>query len=347
MKNLFLIIAVIFTAQTMSQAQQVSEKNWTVIHERFATWCPFCGTWGWDFKDSILEEFKDDNVIFLSLDHSGDLNNPIATEFDKNFGGNSQPIFYVDGTDIKVSSSNGATKLQETRFEVDYKNGETPYSALGLEATLDIDTKTLSANALIRFIQGVESGNYYVGLYLLEDVWANQASRTGLQLHKNVLVGSFLPNVFDNHLISGRVDKDTEFQVSGSLENITGEAANYKVLGVVWAFNNLENKYLFNNAFVTDVQQTTSTKNTIENTIYFNAYQAESGNIVVNFEAETQLSTSSELTLTDMSGSVIKKLTAKDLNAKSIQIDANYTPGVHIITVINKGVSTSKKIALF
>ena len=347
MKNLFLIIAVIFTAQTMTQAQEVSEKSWTVIHERFATWCPFCGTWGWDLKERMLEEFKNDDVIFMSLDHSGDLTNDVAKEFDSNFKGSGQPIFYVNGVNINASSSNGSSKIQDTRLEVDYYKDLIPISALGLDATLNQDSKKIDVNALVRFVQEAESGDYYLGLYLLEDIWANQASRTGLQLHKNVLVGSFLPNVFNNHLTTGSVAQGTEFQMSGSIENISGDADNYKVMGVVWAYNNLENRFLFNNAYITDVKVKTSTKDKENAATNFNAYQAESGNIVVSFEGDTQLSSSSELILSEMSGSVIKKLSSKDLNTKSIQINANYVPGVHIITVKNGGVSTSKKIVLF
>ncbi|MCZ2100599.1 MAG: hypothetical protein LC107_03570 [Chitinophagales bacterium] len=342
MKNLFFILAVILTAQTVSLGQTPSEKSWTLIHERFATWCPYCGTWGWDLKENMLEEFKNDNVIFMSVDYSGDLTNPIAKEFDENFGGVGQPIFYVDGVNIAANASNGATKVAETRLEVDFKKDLPPFAALGLDATLNEETKTIDVKALVKYVQEVESGDYLLGLYLLEDVWANQASRTGLQLHKNVLVGSFLPNVFNNPIVSGKVNEGTEFNFSASLDNLSGKSTDYKVLGVIWTFNK---KYLFHNGFITDVKLASSTKDV--DTSNFNAYQDESGNIVVILDQDTDITNITEMMISDISGTIIKKISKNDINSKVLQISTNYVPGIHIITLNNGGIKTSKKVVLY
>ena len=100
MKNFFILLLFLIALQV--QSQTVSTKNWTLIHERTASWCPYCGTWGWDMKDRILTEFADEEVIFMAVHHSGDLTNPVAQQFGDNFGGFGQPIFFVDGVNINA-----------------------------------------------------------------------------------------------------------------------------------------------------------------------------------------------------------------------------------------------------
>jgi len=345
MKHLFIIIGIVFLSQSYSVAQEVSEKNWTLIHERFATWCPYCGTWGWDFKNQVLNEFKDDNVIFMALDYSGELTNSVAKEFDANFTGAGQPIFYVDGVNINVSSSNGTTKLIETRSEVDFKKNVLPYACVGIDARLDETSQSVTANAIVKFVQEVEGGDYYFGMYLLEDVNHSQASQQGTPLHKNVLVNNFLPNVFNNHLIYGKVDQGTEFKLSGTVGNVKAAKDKYHVLGVIWTKNN--NKFLFHNAFISEVKSTTATSDV--NNVNFTAYQAESGKIIVSLDKNFQLNPSSELILSDLSGKVIYQLSGSNLTTGKVQIDTRYTPGLHIVTLKNGSNQTtsSKKIMLF
>lgn len=345
MKNLFLLITVMLTVQTLTSAQDVNEKSWTLIHERFATWCPYCGTWGWDLKDQMLQEFENDNVIYMSVDYSGDLTNPTAKTYDENFGGSGQPLFYVDGVNINASSSNGATKVLETRWEVDYKKDELPFASVGIEAILDESSQSINANGTVKFLQDAEGGDYYFGMYLLEDVLYAQAGRTGISLHKNLLRASFLPEVFNNHLIYGKVDKGTEFKLSGTLYDTKTAKENYHVLGVIWTKNG--NKYLYHNAFIVPVKSTTSTIDKNDDTGSFTVYQAESGNIVVTLDKNMNVGSSSEVLLSDMSGKVIKRLTSRDVSSGSIQIKANYTPGVHVVTFNNGKQTTSKKIMLF
>lgn len=345
-KKLFILLVVFITVQTATYAQEINEKSWTLIHERFATWCPYCGTWGWDLKDQMLAEFKNDNVIFMSVDYSGDLTNPTAKEFDSNFGGVGQPIFYVDGVNINATATNGTTKVQETRLEVDFKKDERPYIGVGVSPVLD-DAGVLTANTKMKFLQDVEGGNYFIGMYLLEDVLAPQASRTGNQLHKNVLRASLLPAVFKNTVATGPVNKDTEFQATGVLTDLKGEADKYKVLSVVWTYNPSTNKYLFHNAFIAPVKKITATHDAQNDNVNFTAFQAESGNIVISLDKNVQVTSSTEIIVTDLSGKIIKQESSDIIHNGTAQIETNYTPGMHIISFKNNGKVSSKKVMLY
>jgi hypothetical protein len=119
MKNLILLFTFFIFSQ--ASAQVVSTKNWTLIHERTASWCPYCGTWGWDMKEQILNKFANENSVFMAVHYSGDLLNPVAEKFGENFVGAGQPLFYVDGFNIGVNSGNISTKISETQAEIDFK----------------------------------------------------------------------------------------------------------------------------------------------------------------------------------------------------------------------------------
>lgn len=140
MKNLFLV--VLLAVSQLVMGQEVNKQNWTLIHERTATWCPNCGTWGWTLKDRFIDEFKSENVLFIASHHSGDLVNSTATEFGNNFIGSGQPIFYVDGFNINASSSNINTKIEETRLEVQFKKDVSVLAGVGINANLNESTKT-------------------------------------------------------------------------------------------------------------------------------------------------------------------------------------------------------------
>lgn len=345
-KNLFLVIVAFFTMQTITNAQKINEKSWTLIHERFATWCPYCGTWGWDLKEQILEEFKNDNVIFMSVDYSGDLTNPTAKAFDSNFGGSGQPIFFVDGVNINATSNNGATKILETRFEVDFKKELPPYIGLGVLPVLN-ESGELTATTKMKFLQDVEGGYYFIGMYLLEDVLANQASKSGLQLHKNVLRASLLPEVFNNPVVNGPVTKDTEFEMTGSLSNINGDIEKYKVLSVIWTYYPANNNFRFHNAIISPVQKATSTNDATSENNLFTAYQAESGKIVIALDKNLRVSPKTEIIVSDLSGKIINQYSGNIIHNGTAQIETNYIPGLHIISLKNDGKVTSQKVMLY
>ena len=85
MKHLVWLICLCFFQANVINAQQVSDKQWSLIHERTADWCPNCGSWGWDLKTKLIEKLDKKNVVFMASHHSGGLSNPTSVEFGKNF----------------------------------------------------------------------------------------------------------------------------------------------------------------------------------------------------------------------------------------------------------------------
>jgi hypothetical protein len=341
MKNLpILSLFLIFSLQ-IGRSQQVSSKNWTLIHERTATWCPYCGTWGWDFKESLVTKFKNSNVIFMAVHYSGDLMNPTATEFDANYGGIGQPIFYADGSDLIVTSNNQAQKLNEASLIVDFKNTNPAFAGVGIDAELNKNTNTLTVNAKVEFFSDVEGGEYYLGLYLLEDVVNTQASRTGVQTHQNVLRKSLFPTTFGNKFHTGSVQKGKSFTMSTTTANITADRDKIKILGVIWT--KVSNKYLFFNANVVNAAIPADSDDE-QSAIEFKTFQAESGAIVVDLK-NVSVGPNSVINVTDVSGKVVasQALLGTD-SGNSIEINGNFAPGIHIVTLNNNDLKTSKKL---
>lgn len=340
MKKLVILLLLI-SSTIIVHSQEVSKKDWVLIHERTATWCPYCGTWGWDAKEQILSKFADENVVFMAVHHSGDLMNPTSTAFSNNFGGTGQPIFFVDGVNINLSSNNIVSKLEETQLEIDYKKNENTIAGVGLNATLNETTQTLDVDAKIEYLTEVESGDFYFGLYLLEDVLANQASRNGLQLHKNVLRRSLLNNVFDNPLQFGKIDQGTTFTFKTSTNGLSSSKENYKVVGIIWT--KVGNKFLFFNANMVNVEGLSASDETTNAKNDFTAFQSESGNIILNFY-DNQFAKNSTITVSDISGKIITT-TTYDGQVKQT-ISGIFVPGVHVITVKDGKNLVSRKLVI-
>ncbi len=343
MKLFFPTVIFLFISITTIHAQQISNKNWTLVHERTASWCPFCGTWGWTFKDSVFTKFNQDNVIFTAVHYSGDLINQTATEFDANFGGSGQPIFYVDGVNINVNSGNINQKLSETRLEVDFKASTSVMAGVGIDAFLSSTNNTLTVNAKVEFVNAVEGGDYYLGLYLLEDVQNIQASRSGIQTHKNVLRRSLLPTTFGNALKSGAISKGTVFNVNTSVSGINTSREKIKVVGIIW--NKVNNKYLFFNANQVSVGiPASSSDHTFEGAL--KVYQTEGGSLKIDMK-DIIMNSDGIINITDVSGKIVaSRKVARSEAGNTIQVTENFIPGLHIVTLLSEKQKISRKVLI-
>ncbi len=341
MKNIFSVVLFLFLS-LMSYSQ--ANKNWTMIHERTASWCSFCGGWGWSFKDQLIDGFKDDNVVFVAVHHSGDLANADAGVFDRNFGGSGQPIFFVDGVDIRATSNNRNVKFEETQLEVEFKKSAEVFAGVNLTSTYNTFNKELNAESEVEFYLDLEGNvNYYIGLYLLEDVMNIQAARTGIQLHKNVLRKSLLPEVFNNPIKSGDVKQGEKYKFSTTLPNLNGSPENFKVLAIIWT--KPVDKYLFYNANIIqpEIINTSSTHEALN--ISFKTYQSESGDVVVNL-GDSRVD-EGKIIISDISGKI---LISKDIlkNDTSIHnFSPIYTSGIHFVTIQQGSQKKTEKLFLY
>jgi len=325
--------------------QQVSNKNWTLVHERTATWCPHCGDWGWKFKDSMFSRFSNQNLIFMAVHYSGDLLNQVSTEFGENFVGSGQPIFYADGSNLNLTINTGSQRLLDLKTVVDFKTTQSVFAGVGVDATFNSNTKTITAKAKVEFFEAVEGGDYYLGLYLVEDVINFQNGHpSGTPLHRNVLRQSLLPATFGKAIKSGAVAKGSVFNVDASLENVNTTRDKIKVVAIIW--NKVGSKYIFFNANMVNVGIPASTDFEADTNNDLIIKQNESQSVIVDMK-NIVLDQDAVLNISDISGRLItSQYVSKNNSNQILTLTGEFKPGMHIVTLVSDHKRISKKIVL-
>lgn len=229
-------------------AQDVPEVQKSLITKRTATWCSFCGGWGWDFFSNLVQD-NSANALVIAAHHSGDLTNSAATAITSNFGGISQPRFYLGNEDQSASSGNAATKRTEIQSQVITNSGMAPVVNAGVTAVKDGNDVTLSIKT--RFFQATE-GEYYVAAYVIEDGVINfQASQSSSAVHKNVLRAAFTNDTFGELVAEGSIAAGDTFDKTFSMTlDPSWVQSNLEIAVIVWKKDGDE--YLFVNTNSTD-----------------------------------------------------------------------------------------------
>lgn len=250
MKGFITLCLFLTLGISSSLAQQVAEVQKSLITERTATWCPYCGSWGWEFFDNLQNTTSAKAVLIAAHFGGSKLENPTSIAFVNNLGGSSQPKFFVNNELQNVTSTTMPSALAEIKTKVDDNYQSAPLANVGLETAwngdnLDIKTRT-------RFFQD-GNGSYYLGVYLVEDdVLETQASQNGLVPHQRVLRGAATPTTFGNPITSGPVSAGTEF-TSTYTTSISGyNIENLDIVGIIWKEDN--GKYLVVNVWAIDAK---------------------------------------------------------------------------------------------
>lgn len=300
MKNI-IITLLISTAFLQLQAQEISKEQWTLFSKTTADWCSNCGSWGWNMHKQLVEKFENKNTLSWALHLSGGLTNQTAKDLGANLGTSFQPVFFEGLENMNVNSSNISQKISEAESIVELNNISDAFAGVGILATLS-DDKTLDVSADVEFLAPVENGNYFLGLYLIEDnLVAYQQSQGQNAVHRYVLRNRILPTTFGENLVSGAVAKGQKYKVTASMSNVTGKPENLKVAAILW--NRTSNgKYRFFNANVVDVALTSSDY-TPEVAFSYQAQFADE-NLLVSF-THSDLVSDVRLNLTDMQGKTV------------------------------------------
>ena len=232
-KTFILLIAALFVLK--AAAQQVEAVQRTLITKRTATWCSNCGSWGWTLFEGLIED-NEDKAVLMAAHYSGVLENAAAEEITDNFGGFYQPRFFNNETDINASSSSIATKRSEVKAAVAAAFNTTPIANVGFAPTFS--NNLLSVEAKVKFFQQA-SGEYYLGIYLLEDnVIEYQASIGNNANHKRVFRYSFTDETFGKLITNGSVNAGSEFNLTFGLQIGAVQGHDYEVAGIIWKKEN-------------------------------------------------------------------------------------------------------------
>lgn len=235
-------------------SQPIPEKrNYALIHKQTATWCKYCGSWGWELQDSLEKNYKDIAlVISLHANNSG-LQNTLTKAWNDNFSvSNSIPCWYANGIDqTKWSSGNvyGYKIRENIKMEVNKFSSATVVASSSFKYNFNGDSISVISN--VKFFQNT-TGEYYLGVYLFEDsVLFKQTTLNGEEIksHNNLLRYSLNDSPFGSQIFDGTIQNNAVYKLQFPNYYIDPKKviSKYSYLAsIIW--KKVNGKYLFVNS---------------------------------------------------------------------------------------------------
>lgn len=349
MKRLLLLATFAFVSFSMT-AQEISEEQWSLISKKTADWCSNCGGWGWTFKNQLLEDHADKNVVFWMLHYSGGLMTPTAKAISDNFDDGGQPVFYLNNDNMIVGSSNTQAKRDEFSLIIDAVSEFVPFAGVGTTAVFDGEKITTTSKA--KFLLGLEGGSYWLATYLVDDeLVAFQQSQGNNAVHQNILLHSFHgDDHFGENIVSGEVMEEAEYTVEGELDfsgdnEIPDYSDGYSVVTVLWSVVNGE--YTVFNLNRQPITMAVSTKDVLQD-VDVSAFHLGAGQVSLNIIADQNIE-NANIMLYDINGRVLAGQNDVDIHSGSNQIlleTSELSMGTYVVVVESDRGSRSIKVSV-
>jgi hypothetical protein len=258
-KTLLTFCLFIFLLQAVS-GQQVAEVQQTLITKKTGTWCPYCGGWGWDFFESLIDQNSEKAVLLAAHFGGSTLENGTSLEWMANLGSFGQPRFFLNNEMLTVSESTANNGLSAAKAQVDQNALQSPVANVGLLTSWDGDDLLIQTRT--RFFKDAE-GEYFLGIYLVEDgVIAAQSGQTGQVPHHYVLRGAATATTFGDLIVNGAVSAGAEF-TSSYATSVNGFVLDkLDIVGVIWKKEN--DKYQVVNVWSIDAKPTVASVSNLE-----------------------------------------------------------------------------------
>lgn len=233
-RNVFtLLIFSLFSIVLQAQEITVPQTQRPLITKRTASWCPFCGGWGWTFFRNVLDD-NSGKAVFFANHYDGIHTTPTTLALSANFGGVSQPVFFLNNTNQNVSSGATATARTNIQNQVNTAWATTPVVQSGIRAIHNSAAQTLNVTAKSRFFQSA-SGEYYLGIYLVFKEFVGFQSPIGNNAeHKEMLRSHLTANAFGEQIANGAVAAGVEAEVSGQISIAGLDPTKLRVVTIIW-----------------------------------------------------------------------------------------------------------------
>lgn len=331
-------------AMLSTQAQEISNEQWTIVTKTSATWCSNCGSWGWNLFKDLIDDNQDKNVIIWSSHNSGDLDNDASTEINAGWGSFGQPQFYVNSDLFSVTSSNAQTKRGEMNA---YINDLVSFGALagvGVDATYDGTTLNITGKA--EFFTDLDAGNYHIGVYLLKDhVIAEQASQGSGADHRYVLSDKITDDTFGEQIVEGSVVSGATYTIEASKEIENVDLENDEVVIILWNLR-VDGEYAFFNANRNSITEAGTTATVDILNLSDITTRVANDQIILEIDAKKNLG-NVQSRLVNVSGQIIQSQNSNLVHGPN-QIEYNsgdLNAGTYIIQItVNDEVYTEKVI---
>lgn len=340
-KKFAIFMLVLSSLCVAAQSSSVTQK--TLITKRTATWCPNCGTWGWDMAKS-LEELQNENAIIVRAHYSGILESKVAIDITENFDAIYQPEFYINEERQNVGSSTWPAQVQVFDDLIDANAKKEANVVFNIASTFQ--ENVINADVKIEISKPID-GEYFLAAYLVEDnIVANQASQGEQAVHNSVLRASFTEGSFGDQVIDSSADKGFIAELKKMMEVDGEEVLNraFRVLAVVW--KKVGTKYQIENVHEAAVGEFSSTSEGTEKQSEFRIYQT--GQSITVEDLSDHKSEVKTIDVYTLSGSKIASQTMVKRDFAEISIDANNFLGQLVLVSISndRGRLFSKKLII-
>lgn len=345
-KRLHTACLLLFTSILL--AQTVTPVQTTLLSKRTADWCPHCGTWGWNFSKSVLDNTKNQDIVFWNVHHSGGLLTPTSGAIAKNLGGFSQPIFFIntDIDDIGVSSGNLMAPLDNIKAILDLNKSLGAIVGMGAEAIID-GNNNIKVNTKVKFYEAAAtSEEFFIGAYIVKKNFVGpQASVGNTAVHHSILSETLSPNeFFGTKMVKGPVAANKEFTASFNYSNLklhNDKMADTKIVVVLWKYDSVNKRYVYNNSREVSLSTVSATKEEFNTDAFdFNPVLNNNKiNLSFNQDVENPI-----VSLVDLTGKALK-LDVTQTSNKTAEVSVNTaSAGLYIIKVEGNNTYKAKQI---
>ena len=226
----------------------VEKKNQSLVNKVTSTSCTFCGTWGWQVFEDLIESYSDEAVMMGTYINRGtpydelyervsvSMRNAITEQ-------RSTPTFVVNGNLIEGFSNIDEIYDKYENFHNEHLNAPVKVSSA---INADINGNSIAIEAKTRFFQDLE-GEYKLGIYVLEhevpevQAYITQAGEGALdpeRLHKYVLRAEAGDDELGRELINGSVAEGETFVENIDLEvDSDWNIDNLHFAAIIWEVN--------------------------------------------------------------------------------------------------------------
>lgn len=266
--NIRHLCLLLFCWSTLAiQAQpaiEIPENQQPLITKISASWCPKCGSWGWDLMEGLIADNRQSSSL-LTIHYSGNYKNDVAVKMATNFDFFGQPQFFINSQHVPVSFNNTADRRVEIREAVARLVAQPPLVQTGILA--GTDDEFLHVATQTRFFQDT-AGDYRLGIYLVERRFVGYQSghsNADEAEHKNLLRMSLTEGAFGEPIATGAVQQRSEMGITASiaLADLPYALDNIQILTIIWkavgdryeVINTNSTTELLDNFTLTDVRR--------------------------------------------------------------------------------------------
>ena len=193
-------ISLLLSTALAAQDIDVPQTHHPLITKRTASWCPKCGGYGWELFRNLLNDNSKEALVLAAHYGGSAYENAVSTDLVAELGGFGQPLFFLNTTDLGVTSSNIDQVRQDVQGQVDQINAELPTAQTGLLAYPDAMAEELVIRTKTRFFEETAQ-EVHLAVYLMQPSFIGTQSGQGSDAeHKNLLRMAVGGNTFGESL---------------------------------------------------------------------------------------------------------------------------------------------------